>query len=90
MENLDAPNFGPGLPTYPHISQVVRISGGPDGNGVYSGYVQQYATNLTFRDREPCYLIEANGIALSAGYYDARLVGSYNSQPLFVTSCCPT
>ena len=87
LDNLDAPNFGPGPPTYPHLSQIIRI-GPPVGGGVYLGYVQQYVPDLTFRDREECYLVEANGVVLLPGYYDARLVGSYNNLPFFVTSCC--
>jgi hypothetical protein len=74
---------------YPELLQVVRIYARL-AIGVYAAYVAQYADNLLFRDREACYVVEQNSVILRAGYYDCRLVGSYNGLPLFATNCCPT
>lgn len=86
-----APDFGPTFPVYPELPQLIRSYGGAlVGTNTYQGFVQQYVSPLTFRDREPCYLLEPNGVRLSPGIYDARLVGSYLGLPLFATACCLT
>ena len=84
------PDFGPTWPVYPELPQLIRVSGPAVTGNVYPGFVQQFASPLSLRDREPCYLIEPNGILLGPGYYDSRLVTSYNGLPLFATTCCPT
>jgi hypothetical protein len=56
---------------------------------VYPAYIQQMATPPTLRDREQCYLTEANSIPLGPGYYLARLVSNYAGLPLLATACCP-
>ncbi len=86
--NDNPPILTPPLPNYPELPQLVRVSAPSIGNNVYPGFVLQYGGSLSFRDREPCYLWEPNGVALSPAVYDCRLIGSYNSLPLFVTSCC--
>lgn len=86
----EAPFYGPQLPLYPAIEQVCRVyASALAGTNVYPAYMQQYAGALAFRDREPCYVVEPNGITLRAGRYDCRLVGSYLGLPLLATTCCP-
>ena len=86
------PDFGPELPLYPQVEQTIRVAA-PAVAGTnpkaYPSYTQQWVAPLSLRDREPCYLVEPNGIALVSGYYTARLVGSLFGLPLFVTHCCP-
>jgi hypothetical protein len=88
MQNIDAPFFQPDLPDYPPLEQLVRATGPTVATNVYPGVVQQYAGSLAFRDREPCYLTEPNGVSLSPAIYDCRLVGSYLGLPLYATTCC--
>lgn len=88
MTNLDNPDFQTPLPTYPELPQLVRVTNRAIVGNVYPAITQQYAGNLTFRDREPCYVIEPNGVILSASIYDCRLVGSYLDLPLYATTCC--
>lgn len=89
---LRPPNLGPRLPVYPGVRHWVRAAA-YDSNGVYFGYVQQ-STGTAGRDRTPCYLWEANGIAVGAGTYKTRLIGSYDglrgTLPLFFVglACC--
>lgn len=84
------PFFGPMLPNYPKVDQICRIyASSLSGTNIYPAYVQQYNGSLAFRDREPCYVTEPNGIALKGGLYDTRLIGSYLGLPLFATTCCP-
>ncbi len=90
-DNTTPPFFGPELPTYPELPQIVRVTGGPlGGANVYSAFVQQWTPPLSLRDRESCYVFEPNGIRLGPGFYDSRLDGSYLGLPLFVTTCCPS
>ena len=90
MAELAGPDLGPGLPVYPELPQVCRVSAGSIGNNVYPALIQQYNGALAFRDREACYVWEPNGISLSPGYYDCRLIGSHLGLPLFAATCCPT
>lgn len=86
----DAPPFlGPTSPTYPQVSQVVRVYGPPLAGNVYQAFIQQWNPTLQLRDREAVYVWEPNGIVLTAGFYDARLIGSYLGLPLLATWCCP-
>lgn len=85
---LEPPILLPSLPDYPDLPQLVRVSAPSIGRNVYPSLTQQYAGNLTLRDREPCYAWEPNGVALSPAIYDCRLVGSYLSLPLYVPTCC--
>lgn len=51
---------------------------------LYVSAVQQLRTDtLAPRDREPCLATDPNGIGLSAGYYLARLAGSYGGLPVY-------
>lgn len=90
--NTNPPFFGPTLPVYPELPQIVKVTGPAlDGTspGVYPCLVQQYVQPLTLRDREPSYVTEPNGVALAVGaYYDCRLVTNYLGLPLYATSCC--
>ncbi len=89
--NTQPPFLGQILPEYPDLCQFVRISGPAlAGTTAYPAFVQQYQPDLSMRDREAVYLWEPNGIMLDPGIYDARLIGSYLSLPLFVSNCCPT
>lgn len=83
------PWFGPGLPTWPALSQVVRVFGSPLPGNAYQAWLQQWNGNLVLRDRVLVYVWEPNGIKLQPGFYDARLVGTYQELPLLVTWCCP-
>ena len=88
-DNLQPPSFGPHWPIYPQIMQVVRVADVAVANTViYPAKVQQHASG-SFRDRESCYLKEANGQALDRGIYVSRLIDSYVDLPLYVTHCCP-
>lgn len=88
MDNLDAPLLQPDLPNYPILEQFVRVTGNTIGGGIYPCVVCQYSGSLTMRDREPAYVKEANGTALTPSYYDCRLVGSHLGLPLFMAGCC--
>ncbi len=94
LDSVEAvpPDFGPQLPYYPQINQFCRVSGRAQMGNVYPGFISQAVlTGLpSFRDRESCFVWEPNGISLSAGWYDCRLVGSYQGIPLLVTNCCPS
>lgn len=98
MDALDsigaqAPDLGPGLPVYPALNSFVRVSGPSIGSNIYPGFAQQPTTIAglpAFRDREPVYIWEPNGITLQQGYYDARLMTSYIDRPLYATNCCVT
>jgi hypothetical protein len=90
---IQSPFFGPEDPLYPQLPQVVRTTGSAlAGTNVYPCFTEQFTGNIAipFRDREPAYVLEPNGIILSPAYYDCRLVGSYLNLPLYVTSCCVT
>jgi hypothetical protein len=85
--NIQSPFFGPEHPEYPAIPQICRVYA-PDGP-VYSAYVSQWIPDTVFlRDREAVYVFEPNGVPLSPGYYDCRLVGNYLGLPLLATTCC--
>lgn len=89
--NLQPPDLGPGLPSYPWLAQLVRVSGAALPGTlprVYPAFTQQFNPPLSLRDREPCYLLEANNVTLSQAVYDCRLVGGYLSAPLYATACC--
>ena len=92
--NYEPPYLGKQLPTYPHLAQLVRLTG-PALSGtvpaIYPCVVQQFdPTTLSSRDREQAYVVEPNGIALGPAIYDCRLVSSYLGLPLFATTCCST
>ena len=91
-DGLQPPAFGPGLPVYPQVAQVVRTTGVETGN-IYRGFVQQVVTT-TLRDREDCFVIEPNSVTLANGYYVARLVGSYigslGTYPLYIATASIT
>ena len=56
-----SPDFRPTYPVYPHLLQVVRTVSGPDGDGRYDAYVQQYnpATG-TLSDKEQVWVRNLN------------------------------
>ncbi len=83
------PDFSPGLPLYPHLAQLCRVSSPSILPGLYPAFTQQWSGGaLTMRDREPCYVWEPNLVPLGQAIYDCRLVGSYSGLPLYATSCC--
>lgn len=91
-DNLRPPFLGQQVPDYPALPQIIRNTGTSAGTNVYTGFVQQYDASTPLRDRENCYLLDANAVSggLPAGYYGARLMGNYqrsggNCYPLFVT-----
>lgn len=86
---LQPPVFAPMLPNYPEIAQVCHVYAASIGSNIYPAYVSQYDGSLAFRDRESCYVYEPNGVVLSVGQYDCRLIGSYLGIPIFATTCCP-
>jgi hypothetical protein len=91
--NLQAPDFSPKHPEYPELPQVVRVTAPSLGGNVYPCLVQQFDPSQPsprLRDREQGYVLEPNGIALSPGYVDCRLVGNYLGLPLYTTTCCPS
>src|SRR5580704_5768143 len=89
--NLRMPFLGNQPALYPQLRQIIRAASplGP----VIGGYTQQWA-GTNFRDREQCYLLEPNGIAITPGKYRARLAGAYTGAwgtlPLYVVglACC--
>jgi hypothetical protein len=90
--NVQAPDFGPTSPLYPHLAQLVRVTG-PALVGtnppIYPCIVQQVnPATLNVRDRETAYVVEPNSITLGPAIYDTRLVGSYLNLPLYATTCC--
>ncbi len=87
-QNIEPPLLQPDLPNYPIIDQIVRVSAPSIGGNVYPAVIQQYNGSLGFRDRTICYVVEPNGVLLSAALYDCRLVGSYLGLPLFAATCC--
>jgi hypothetical protein len=90
--NDQPPDLGPGKPTYPHLPQICRVANSAlagTSPPVYPAFVQQFVPPLSLRDREACFVVEPNSLPLGGGFYDCRLVGSYNGLPLFATTCCP-
>ena len=95
--NLGPPE-DPGLPVYPNLEELCRVTGGPvgstaDGKRVYPALLQQFSPPVGLRDRVAVYLMEPNNVALGQGIFDARLIGAWPSDapgslPLFATSCC--
>lgn len=92
--NLAPPNFAPALPTYPQLDQLLLVTGGSvgttgDGKRIYPAVASQVdPAVLVTRQREACYVFEANNIQLNQLIYDCRLVGSYLGLPLYATGCC--
>ncbi len=87
--NTLPPDFGPSWPEYPDLAQLNRVVGPAlVGTNIYPAFTVQYAGDLSFRDREPSYVIEPNGVVLGAAVYDCRLVGNYQGRPLYATTCC--
>ncbi len=92
--NAQAPDFGPMQPVYPPLIQLVRVTSGttagPAGSPtLYVSFTEQLRTdNLQPRDREPCLVVDVGGAGLAAGYYIARLAGSYSSLPVYEAVCC--
>ena len=98
--NTQPPIIGPQFPTYPHLMQVVRVTGttvpGPSGYAsssalgpsLYVGFVQQTVpATLLLRDREPCFVNDVNRQGLAPGYYsNARLSSNYQSLPVYSVS----
>jgi len=91
--NDRAPWLGQGEPLYPPLELFCRITG-PAIAGtsprIYPALMQQPTGGASLRDRGPCYVQEANDIALGSGIVDCRLIGSYAGLPIFGTTCCPT
>ena len=57
---MQAPNFNPQYPIYPHLLQTVKIVGTPTSI-FYPAVVEMYDPDqLQWFDREPCYVIDAN------------------------------
>lgn len=87
----------PNLPNYPVHIQVCRvtastvsmpsISSSSSAVGlIYVSFTEQVNTEtLALRDREPCLVLDPNGAGLSTGYYVCRLIGNYNTLPLYAT-----
>lgn len=100
--NLGTPDFAPGLPLYPDLEQLCRVSAAAlagTSPAVYPAFVDQFNPPLGFRDREACYVVEPNRIVLGPGHYDCRLIGSFPTAghalfgviaqlPLYATTCC--
>ncbi len=90
--NTTPPLFGPDEPYYPAVNSFCRVSGPAQSGNVYPGFASQATLSgglPAFRDREPVFVWEANGIKLQAGWYDCRLVGNYQGLPIYATNCCP-
>lgn len=96
---LQPPALSPSLPVYGALEQIVRPVAPAITGNVYPAVVCQYAGELAFREREPCYIWEPNGVVLGPGYYDCRLVDSFPHEgtplygtiptlPLYATTCC--
>ncbi len=91
--NLQNPWMGPGLPLYPEIDQLARVTGpAVFGTNVYPALTSQFGPTalnpFVLRDREPCFVWEPNGVQLGMGYYNCRLVGTFQGVPLYATTCC--
>jgi hypothetical protein len=100
--NIQTPDFGPALPTYPHLEQLCRVSASAlvgTSPAVYPAFVEQFAPPLSLRDREPAYVVEPNRVVLGPGIYDTRLIGAFPTAghalygiipqlPLYCTTCC--
>lgn len=91
--NNQPPFFGPTQPIYPHLLQLLRVTGdtipGPL-NGplvVYIAYTEQLRSDvlgpLLPRDREPCLADDINVVGLYPGYYLGRLAGQYTGLPVY-------
>lgn len=96
------PNLRDDLPRYPHLMQVLRVTGGtvPGPSGYMSSsvlgpslhvaFTQQLRTDTILpRDREPCLVVDLNGYGLAPGYYTGRLTGSYQSLPVYAVGSAP-
>lgn len=96
---LIPPTLRDDLPRYPAISQWIRITAatvaGPSGVAqlagssvlgpiLYVAFTQQTRNDsLLPRDREPCLAHDINGRGLTPGFYDGRLVNSFNGLPVY-------
>jgi hypothetical protein len=83
-----APLFGPQFPSYPLITQIVRVYG---DTSPYDGFVQQVDSTTippTFNDREPCKVVNPNDV-ITLDYVLCRLVGNIDGLPLYA-ACDPS
>jgi hypothetical protein len=86
--NLRAPWLGPTVPIYPEIPQLIEAAGAALPGNIYPAFVRQFTSPLGTRRREPCFLVEPNGVQLGPAIYDSRLVSSFQGLPLYATHCC--
>src|SRR4051794_31934739 len=84
--NTGPPWFSPGLPVYPKLEQVFRVTGPPVPGAPVQGVLQpavlvQLDTRSgspVLRDRNPVWVVEPNGIAAPPGFVGVgRLSGAY-------------
>lgn len=80
-------NLHDGLPRYPPLNQLIRVTNATVPGPSYDLYVsftqQQETTTLLPRDREPCLGNDVNQVGLTPGLYLGRLSGSYNGLPVY-------
>jgi len=100
--NIREPNYDRGLPVYPPLIQVCRVtavlvsppsrgssSSGAPGAVIYAAFTEQVdPLTLTARDREACLVVDLSSVGMPPGYYNCRLVGNYLGLPLYSASCC--
>lgn len=102
--NISRPFLGQSRPVYPHLTQLLRVTGGtvsgPGTTGgasssvlgpvLYVSFTQQLTTDtIVPRDREPCLVSDVNRYGLAPGYYLGRLAGSWTSLPVYEVAQFP-
>lgn len=96
---FQSPTLRADLPVYPHVSELIRVTSatvtGPSGVAQFAGssflgptlyvaYVQQVRSDsLLPRDRIPCLADDVNGLGLTPGFYQGRLMNSFNGLPTY-------
>lgn len=95
MWPFTAPHLNPDLPIYPVHLQLLKIGGGTVAGPtsdilLYAASTQQLVpATLKPRNREPCFVLDVNGLGLPPGYHLGRLAGSWQELPVYESVCCP-
>lgn len=99
IDTLTNPKLRDDLPRYPALPQLLRVTSGrvsgPSGvsqqanssflaGRLYVAFTEQLRTDTLMPvDREPCLVLDVNGLGLNPGFYIGRLAGSWTSLPVY-------